>query len=559
MSAPRILIVGGVAGGASAATRARRMNEQAEIVIFERGPYVSFANCGLPYYIGGAITDREALLLSSPEQFRKLFNVEVHTGHEVTAIDRQAREVEVLERETGNRRRERYDKLILAPGAAPMVPPWEGTQCGNVFTLRDVPDTDRIKSTVDDGAKKAVVIGAGYIGLEMVENLHHRGLEVTLVEMMPQILPIMDADMTAGMQETLAAKGVKLMLGTTVENLIVECQGVRAVQLADGSELPTDMVVVSIGVRPEVKLAKEAGLTIGQSGGIAVNEYSQTNDPNIYAVGDAVESRHAVTGQVCNVPLAGPANRHGRLAGEHAATGQSRPTAAINGTAVVGVMGMTAAMTGLSEKAAKRAGVKYATAYALRGHHVGYYPGAQQMILKLLYNPETGRVLGGQAVGGDGVDKRIDVIATAIHFKGTVDDLCDLDLCYAPQYGSAKDPVHIAAFVARNQMDGLVQQLPPGHPPIGQYIDVRGPAMHNAARLPGAENIPLPMLREHMGRLNKKEPVTVHCQVGQTSYMAARILMQSGFEKVWNLAGGFTMNQQYALGDDKSQCPACNE
>ncbi|NLX12229.1 MAG: FAD-dependent oxidoreductase [Phycisphaerales bacterium] len=544
MSSRRILIVGGVAGGASAATRARRMNEKAEIVIFEKGPDVSFANCGLPYHIGGQIAERDKLLVSTPQAFKDMFNIEVRCGHEVLGIDRSRHQVEVLDHVTGQRSQEKYDKLILAPGAKPIIPPWDGVTSPNVFTLRDMTDMDRIKSRVDrQSGARAVVIGAGYIGLEMVESFTQRGWNVTLVEKEPQILPIMDPEMVRPLIDTLTGQGIVLHMGAAVDNLQVRDGQVHAVRLGDGTEIPADLVLICIGVRPDVQLAAAASLKIGSSGAIAVNEYLQTSDPDIYAVGDAAEVIHQVTGKPVNLPLAGPANRNGRLAGEHAATDRCASATPVAGTAIVGLFGKAAGLTGLSATAAQRLGIEHEVSYAIRGHHAGYYPGAEQMILKLVYDPKTGRVLGGQAVGGAGVDKRIDVIATAIRFNGTVDDLSGVDLAYAPQFGSAKDPLHIAAFVACNQMGGLIRQIPPGGRPIGQLIDVRGPAMHAAGALPGAINIPLPKLRESLMQLNRNEPVTVHCQVGQTSYIAARILIQSGFKEVHNLAGGYTMNK----------------
>ncbi|UCD30332.1 MAG: FAD-dependent oxidoreductase [Planctomycetota bacterium] len=546
MSVPKIVIVGGVAGGASAATRARRMNESAEIVIFERGRDVSFANCGLPYHICEKIKDRKKLLLATPEYFKNTFRIRVCTQHEVTRIDRKAKRVEVVELTTGRNFHESYDKLILAPGADPIVPPWKGINCDNVFTLRDLTDMDRIKAYVSTGqAKQAVVIGAGYIGLEMVEVLSELGLNVSLVELEPQVMPLLDPEMAREIQIILRNNDVELYLGSQVENLVVESDSVKAVKFANGKELAADMVLISIGVRPNTKLAVESGLTIGSSGAISVNEFMQTNDPDIYAAGDAVEVVHGVTGQPMLIPLAGPANRNGRLAGKHAATGRVRSATPALGTATVGIFGKQAAMTGLSSKEARKSGIPYDVSYAIRPHHAGYYPGAEQMILKLIYDPESGRILGAQSVGGAGVDKRIDVMSTTIHFRGTIDDLAGLDLAYAPQFGSAKDPIHIAAFVAQNQSDGLIEQRLPGDvPDIGQLIDVRSEAEFAAGSLQGARNIPLSNIRDNLSKLNKDEPVYVYCGVGQRSYNAARILMQSGFKEVWNLAGGYRLNKQ---------------
>ncbi len=545
MGKPRILIVGGVAGGASAATRARRVNEEAEIVMFEKGDHVSFANCGLPYHIGGQIASRDKLLLTSPEMFWERFRVDVRIRHEVVRIDRDAKQVEVLDHATGNHTTEAYDKLILSPGASPIVPPWEGARASNVFTLRDVADMDRIKACVDAGqGKRAVVIGAGFIGLEMVESLIERGMQVTVVELSEQIMTPLDVEMAREMEQAFRARGVALHLGKSVEDLEVDGDRVTAARLSTGEVLPADMVLISIGVRPNSKLAAEAGLELGANKAIAVNASLQTSDPDIYAVGDAAEVVYGVTGQKVAIPLAGPANRNGRLAGEHAASGRAPDARAVLGTAVVGAFGKAAAMTGLSSKAAKRAGIESAAVYAIRGHHVGYYPGAEGMVLKLVYAPSTRRVLGAQAVGGAGVDKRIDVIATVLHFGGTIDDVANLDLAYAPQFGSAKDPLHIAAFIAQNEANGLVRQVLPADVPVeGTLLDVRNPDEFENGTLPGAINIPLNDLRDRLDELDRGKPVVVFCQVGQRGYNAARILMQHGFADVVNLAGGYRMHK----------------
>lgn len=545
MKSHRILIVGGVAGGASAATRARRMNESVEIVMFEKGENVSFANCGLPYHIGGQIAERSALLVSNTEEFRRNFNIDVHTRAEVTRIDRTSRRIEVLNHRTSERRWESYDKLILAPGASPIVPPWQGVHAPNVFILRDLSDMDRIKQRVDSGQiRRAVIIGAGFIGLEMVEALLSRGLHVSVVELTPQVLPPLDAEMAKEIESVLRSKGVEVHTGVGVENLEVAGDQVTGVRLPISQILPADMVLLSVGIRPNTQLAAEAGLTIGGSGAIAVNEHLQTSDPDIYAVGDAAEVMHAVTRQPARIALAGPANRNGRLAGEHAATGISPAATAAAGTAIVGVFGAVAAMTGLSEKAARKAGRSVEVAYAIRAHHAGYYPGAQQMILKLVYDPKSRHILGAQAVGGEGVDKRIDVVATAIHFGGTIDDLAGLDLAYAPQFGSAKDPLHIAAFIAINQTDGNVQQISPDAAIVdGQLVDVRTPSEFAEGALPEARNIPLPELRQRIAELDRERLVIVYCQVGQRGYNAARILKQSGFANVLNLAGGYRLHR----------------
>jgi len=531
MSGPRILIVGGVAGGASAATRARRLNESAEIVIFERGEHVSFANCGLPYHIGGQIADRDKLLVSTPESFRRRFNISVHTRTEVAAIDRAAHEIEVVDHATGRRRREHYDKLILAPGAEPIVPPWPGADAPNVFVLRNLRDMDRIKAAVDSGqAKRAVVVGAGFIGLEMVEALVTRGLHVAVVELAPQVLPPLDAEMAREIERVLRRHGVEVITGVAVEGLEQDGGRVTGVRLPDGRVVPADLVLLSMGVRPNTGLARAAGLTIGPSGAIAVNEHLQTSDPDIYAVGDAAEVLHAVTGQPARVPLAGPANRNGRLAGEHAATGHALPATPVTGIAIVGVFGTAAAMTGLSARAARQAGLDVDVAYAIAGHHAGYYPGAQEMILKLVFERGSRRVLGAQAVGGAGVDKRIDIVSTVLHFRGTLEDLAGLDLAYAPQFGSAKDPLHIAAFVALNTADGHVRAIAPGEPipsePRSQLVDVRSAEEFARGALPGAINIPLPELRDTVPGLLRGIAGCTHLNDAARALTEAAILLR---------------------------------
>jgi NADPH-dependent 2,4-dienoyl-CoA reductase/sulfur reductase-like enzyme/rhodanese-related sulfurtransferase len=520
------------------------MNEHAEIVMFEAGEHVSFANCGLPYYIGGTIADRDKLLIATPPYFKSTFNIDVRTGHEVVTIDRAGKRIEVLERASGRRTWQDYDKLILAPGASPIVPPWDGVGSANVFTLRDVSDSDRIKAFVDEHKpKQAVVIGAGYIGIEMVEALVDRGVKVTVIEMQAQVLPTFDAEMAREMEKALVAHGVQLYLGQTVEKLIVRDGRVAEARMSGGTSVPADLVLLAMGVRPNVKLAANAGLTIGSSGGIAVNEYSQTSDPDVYAVGDAAEVTHAILGKPARIPLAGPANRNGRLAGEHAATGESARSTPVLGTAIVGAFGKVAASTGLTVRAAQQAGYNVGWSYAIRGHHVTYYPGAEPMVLKLVYERRTRRVLGAQAVGGAGVDKRIDVVATALHFRGTIDDIAGLDLAYAPQFGAAKDPLHIAAFVACNEEDGLQKSWPAGKAPSdGQVLDVRTPQEFVAGALPRAVNIPLNTLRGRLGELDRSQPVYVYCGVGQRAYNAVRVLMQNGFTDVWNIAGGVTLN-----------------
>lgn len=541
-----IVVVGGVAGGATAATRARRCNEHARIIIYEKDGYASFANCGLPYYLGGEITDRAKLLVAKPETFRDRYKIELHTRHEVLSIDTVARTVRVLERDTGREFTQAYDRLILAPGATPLVPPIPGAMATNVLTLRNMEDTDRIAAFLaEQEPQRAVVIGAGFIGLEMAEQLKHRGLQVSVVELADQVLPPLDAEMAAFVAEELRAKQVALHLGDGVKGLEVVGDRVAQVVLNSGTVLPADVVILSIGVRPLTTLAQAAGIALHASGGIQVDEYSRTSAPGVYAVGDAATYRHGVTGEVLRVPLAGPANRAGRLVGEHAATDHSDPMAPVMGTAIIRVFGKTAAVTGLTMKAAKRAGITAKEAIITANNHAGYYPGAQAMTFKLVYCASTGKVLGAQAVGGEGVDKRIDIVATALAFGANVRQLAGLDLCYAPPFGSAKDPVHVAAFVACNDLD---QQSPLTNADTGcegrQYVDVRTPAEHAKCCHPSALNIPVDELRDRLAELDPTRDTLVTCQSGLRAHIATRILKQHGFEQVQNLSGGMNLQQR---------------
>ncbi|MEX0653474.1 MAG: FAD-dependent oxidoreductase [Phycisphaeraceae bacterium] len=545
----RIVIVGGVAGGASAATRARRLNARARITLFEKDAHISFANCGLPYYIGGEITERGKLLVASPELFEQRFGIEVRTRQEVIAIDRQRQVVQVLNHTTGERYEQAYDKLILAPGASPIVPHMPGVDAPNVFTLRNLADTDAITHWIDEHPpRRAVVVGAGFIGLEMVEQLLRRGMQVSLVELQDQVLPPLDREMAQPLREQLACQGVELHLGQGIEGLTVERGRAVAVRIGDGQTVPADLVLLGLGVRPNTGLARDAGLAIGPQGGIVVDEHLRTSDPAIYAVGDAVEYRFGPTDQPMRIPLAGPANRAGRLAGEHAATGRGAPMGPVMGTAVVRVFDQTAASTGLSIKLARRLGIDATSVTILANHHAGYYPGAESMTLKLIYAPDTGRILGAQAVGRAGVDKRIDVIATAMRFGGTVRDLADVDLAYAPPYGSAKDPVHMAAFAASNQLDGLVDFIQPDEDLSQlQVLDVR--TAREVADAPLADvdrvvHIPLDELRKRLDELDPTSPTVTLCASGVRSYAAARLLREHGFAAVRSLSGGQIMRRR---------------
>jgi NADPH-dependent 2,4-dienoyl-CoA reductase/sulfur reductase-like enzyme/rhodanese-related sulfurtransferase len=563
---PTIVIVGGVAGGASAAMRARRMNERARIIILERDSYVSFANCGLPYYLGGEIKDRDKLLVAKPSLIARRFQVEVRTQHEVTAIDRRAKVLTVQEHETGRMYEERYDKLILAPGAAPFVPPIPGVQARGVFTLRNLEDADRIAVAMPD-AHRAVIVGGGYIGLEVAEQFRRQGLDVALVEMLPQVMPLLDREMAEPLHRQLEYHGVQLELGRGIASVEEKDGAALAVLLTDRTRLPADIVLLGVGVRPNVGLAATAGLALGASGGIATDDHMRTSDPDIYAVGDAAEYLFGVTGQRMRLPLAGPANRSGRLAGEHAATGASRPAPAVWGTSVVRSFSTTAGITGLSLDAALRADLDARAVHVVAFHHASYYPGAEAMVLKLVYEGGTGRILGAQVVGGAGVDKRLDVIATLMHFHGTVHDLAQLDLAYAPPFGSAKDPLHMAAFAAENDLDGLAPVVQPGADLSAyQVVDVR--AAHEVAARPladvvHAKLIPLDELRDRLDELDPSLPTVVACRSGLRSYVAVRILAQHGFEQVFNLSGAAALRDlalmrrsPWAVGSPATGLPA---
>ncbi len=543
----RVLIVGGVAGGASCAARLRRLDETAEIVIFDRGPYVSFANCGLPYHVGNVIAEEQTLLVASSELFRERFNIDVRTRHEVVALDRARRTIRVRELDAPDGPRERdepYDALLLAPGAAPVRPPLPGIDLPGIFAVRTIPDTRRIRAWITERAPtRAVIIGAGFIGLEMAENLAHRGLKVTLVEKLPQVLPPLDPEMAATVQAHLATQGVIAHLGDGLAGF--EPDGPGLVVLTErGARLPADLVILSIGVRPETGLAAAAGLPLGERGGIAVDAEMRTADPHIWAVGDAVEVRDVISGQEVIVPLAGPANRQGRIAAESIA-GRPRAFRGVQATAIVGVFGQAVATTGASEKGLRRAGVRdFAAVYLHPGHHAAYYPGAQPIHLKLLFGVPDGRILGAQAVGREGVDKRIDVIATMIQLGGTVRDLAEAELCYAPQFGGAKDPANLAGMIATNHLDGLMpladwREL---HERGSVVVDVREPAEYAAGHVDGALNLPLSQLRARYRELPADAPLLLYCGVGQRAYYATRFLTQHGYRAA-NLSGGYTTYQ----------------
>ncbi len=538
----KIVIVGGVAGGASAAARARRLSEDAEIVILERGDYVSFANCGMPYHIGGEIKKRSDLLMSTPEYFREQFLTDVRIGHEATAIDRSGKSVRVIERGTGREYDEPYDKLVLCQGAAPIRPDLPGIDHPRILYLRTIPDMDRIKELVDGGAKTAIVIGAGYIGLEMVEALVHRGLKVDLVELQEQVLPALDPEMTSDVQYHLEEKGVRVRLGTGAR-AFHDVSGRVEVELDNGGSVAADFVLMAIGVRPESQMAEAAGLELGVRGAVKVDAHMRTSDPDIYAAGDMVEVTDTVTGEPVNIPLAGPANRQGRIIADNILGRESTYTTS-QGTAIVKAFDLTAAATGASEKTLRRVGREFTKIYLHPFGHAIYYPGTAHMHTKVIFDPEDGKILGAQIIGRDGVDKRIDIFAVAVRTGLTVYDLEQLELAYAPSYGSAKDPVNMAGFVGANVLDGIIRfWFPEDHPgktSQGTVLDVRTPKEYGRGHLSGAVLIPLDELRSRLEEVRKlPEPIYIYCLTGIRSYLAYRILEMNGFKDLYNLAGGW--------------------
>jgi NADPH-dependent 2,4-dienoyl-CoA reductase/sulfur reductase-like enzyme/rhodanese-related sulfurtransferase len=538
----KIVIIGGVAGGASAAARARRLDENAEIVVLERGPYPSFANCGLPYYVGGVIKSRDKLLVAPIEMLRERHRLDVRTHSEVTSIHRDQQAVSVRNLDTQEEYVESFDKLIIATGASPFRPDIPGIGGSKVLELRDLPDADRMHSRATSSARSAVVVGAGFIGIEVAENLSHRGIHVTVVELGSQVLPPWDPEMIAPFDNHLRNQGIDIRLEDSATGF-TETESGLDVQLASGDTLPTDFAVVCIGVRPESRLATAAGLACGSRGGIITNAHMQTSDPNIYAVGDVAEVSCFVSKTATQVPLAGPANRQGRIAADHI-FGRPSTYRGTQGTAIVGAFGKTAAMTGLSEKQLKRSATDYEKIYIHPSNHAGYYPGASTMSLKLIFAPTTGLILGAQCVGSTGVDKRIDVIAMAIQAGMTVEDLEEVELCYAPQYGHAKDPVNMAGFVAadvirHDQSIVHVAEIDFDSENAHVLVDVRSPTEFADGHIPNARNIPLETLRERLSELPLGRRIATYCKVGQRGYLASRILNQHGFN-AFNISGGYT-------------------
>ena len=524
-----LLIIGGVAGGASAAARARRHSESTLIILIERGPDVSFANCGLPYHIGGEIPDRAELAIQTPESLRSLLNLDVRTLTEAVSIDRTSKQVHVRSLADGSESAIAYDKLILAPGASPLRPPLPGIDSPLIHTLRNLQDMDRIKAaaaTVDHTA----IIGAGFIGLEMAEQLHAIGKQVSVIELQPQVLPQLDAEMVRPLETTLREKGVELILGDGIDGFETTTAGISA-KLKSGRSLATGLIILSIGVRPESGLAKDAGLDLGPRGHIRVDSYQLTSDPDIYAVGDVCETEDPILGKRTAIPLGGPANRQGRTAADHIFLGaKALPYPGSIGTAIVRVFDHAAGIAGYSETRLKMEGIDYQTVTVNGSSHASYFPGAETITLKLLWSPADGRILGAQASGMDGVDKRLDVIATALRGRLTIDDLAHLELAYAPPFGNAKDVINVAGFAAGNMRDGLLIPVPDLKSAGTQIVDVRPTAVAKNRPVPGAKNIPLAELRGRLDELDRSQPVFTICQMGKTSYFAARILANHGFD-----------------------------
>jgi tRNA 2-thiouridine synthesizing protein A len=558
----KIIVIGGVAGGATAAARLRRMNEQAEIVLVERGPYISFANCGLPYHISGAISDRDKLLVTSEAMFEARYHVDVRSHTEALSIDRVTKTVTLRNLDSGEETVETYDRLLLSPGAEVLKPPIPGIGSPRIFTLRNIPDLDRIMASLSEAApRRAVVIGGGYIGLEVAENFHERGLFTTVVEGAPHILAPFDDEMAAIVHSHMREKSIELYLDDKVEHFEDRADH-SIVFLASGKRIQADIIILSIGVRPEVKLAREAGLDLGSIGGIKVDEHLQTSDPDIFAVGDAIEVVNKVSGKQALIPLAGPANRQARIVADNMLASDPAGYQSYGGTlgtAILKVFDLAAACTGLNETTVKALGIPYKATIIHSGSHASYYPGSQQISLKLVYGLD-GRILGAQAIGADGADKRIDVIATAIKAGLKVRDLTELELAYAPPFGSAKDPVNVAGYVASNVLSGSheiigwreLRDVLKDDPKSVQLVDVRTPEEFSIQTLPGARNIELDHLRDRLGELDPEKPLVVFCQVGLRGYLAYRILKQSGFKDVRNLTGGF---KTYAWVTEKQSNP----
>ena len=542
MTAPKIVIIGGVAGGANVATRARRLSEAAEILLIERGPYISFANCGLPYHIGGEIALRNSLVVQTPEDLRRTFQIDVRVRHEAIAIDRETKSVWIRNLATGSAFQERYDHLVLATGAAPVRPDVPGTGLPGIFGLRNMADMDRINEWLaKTNASSAVVAGAGFVGLEVAEQLHRRGLSVTVIESADHVLPPLDLEVAAPVSAELEAHAVNVVLNDAVAGFEQDAAGQLTVATLNGAQYPADIVILSMGIRPVSDLARGAGLELNPRGAVVVNSFLQTSDPNIWAAGDLVQLRHRVSGKNTYVPLAGPASRAGRLIADNI-LGERRAFAGPLGTAIIRVFDLTAACTGLNERALKDLAIPFKTVHVHPNSHAKYFPGSERLVIKLLFDQSTGKVLGAQAVGKRGVDKRIDVIATAIAGGMTVEDLADLDLCYAPPFGSAKDPINLAGMAAANIRAGLVESISwselPAAASQATILDVRNQSERDRGAIPDSIHVPLPELRARLNEIPADRNVLVYCHSGQRSYAACRILTQHGY-RCTNLSGSY--------------------
>ncbi len=540
----KYLIIGGVAGGATTAARLRRLDEKAEIIMFERGQHISYANCGLPYYIGDTIKDREKLLVQTPESFHARMNIDVRVLQEVTGINRDAKTVSILKHSNGETYTENYDKLVVSPGAEPVKPPIKGINDPSIFTLRNVHDTDLIKAFYDKNKpRRAVVVGAGFIGLEMAENLHRLGINVTIVEMANQVMAPLDYEMAAEVHQHLKTKKVEFYLNDGVNEFERNGQYL-SVHLQSGRTIETEMVILSIGVRPETRLARESGLELAENGGIKVNEFLQTNDPDIYALGDAIAFPHPITKKYVNTYLAGPANKQGRIVADNIVLGNVKTYKGAIATAIAKVFDITVASTGLPAKALKKEGIEFISNIIHGSSHAGYYPGAMPYTLKILFHPKTGKLYGAQMIGYDGIDKRIDLVATVLLKNGTIYDLQEIEHAYAPPYSSAKDPVNQAGFAAENIISGRVKiinwdELAELHSANICLLDVRTPQEHELGHIEGSVNIEVDRLRERLEEVPVDKKIIVYCGVGLRGYIASRILTQNGFDDVYNLSGGY--------------------
>lgn len=541
----RYIIVGGVAGGASTAARLRRLDEHAEIVLFEKGTYISYANCGLPYYIGDVITDRDQLFVQTAASFKDRFNIDARVMQEVTEIFPDAKKVQIKNLKTGELYDMSYDKLVLSPGAEPIRPPLDGIDSEGIFTLRNVPDTDRIKAYTNRFPNgKAVVIGAGFIGLEMAENLHHLGMQVTIIEMGNQILAPVDFPIAAIAQQHIRSKGIDLRLKTTVTGFERNEDGLK-VFMKDQLPVDADMVILSIGVRSDTRLAAKAGLQLGSARGILVNDYLQTSNPDIYAVGDAIEFINPITHLSMPTYLAGPANKQGRICANNMVLGNKNKYNGSINTAIVKIFDLTVAVAGVASKHLAVAKMEHLTSTTHSGSHAGYYPGSEQMTIQINFSPADGKLLGAQIIGTEGVDKRIDTLSSVIQRGSTIDELTEFEHAYAPPYSSAKDPVNMAGFVAENIMQNRLKVIPwnavKSIKEDDLLIDVRTQLEFINGNIPGAINIPIDELRGRLEELDKEKNIFIYCQIGLRGYLAQRILLQNGFENVMNVSGGYKL------------------